>query len=118
MIFILFMTLLSAPQQPQGGRGREGGGPVPVTGTGVIIGRVVEGNTTSAVAGTVVTITGAGGGVNQRVRVDASGRFLFRDLPVGEFSVVATKSGYVGGAAGQRRPTGRRVPWSLRPANG
>jgi Carboxypeptidase regulatory-like domain len=97
----------------QGGRGREGGGPVPATGTGVIIGRVVEGNTTSAVAGTVVTITGAGGGVNQRVRVDSSGRFLFRDLPVGEFSVVATKSGYVGGAAGQRSPNGPTRPVEL-----
>jgi hypothetical protein len=113
MTFILFMTLLLAPQQPQGGRGREGGGPVPVTGTGVIIGRVVEGNTTSAVAGTVVTITGAGGGVNQRVRVDSSGRFLFRDLPAGEFSVVATKSGYVGGAAGQRSPNGPTRPVEL-----
>lgn len=112
MVFILFMAFVFAPQA-QGGRGREGGGPVPVTGTGVIIGRVVEGNTTSAVAGTVVTITGAGGGVNQRVRVDSSGRFLFRDLPVGEFSVVASKSGYVGGAAGQRSPNGPTRPLEL-----
>ena len=111
MSFILFMTFMAAPQA-QGGRGRAEGA-APPTGTGVIIGRVVEAATTSGVAGTVVTLSGAGGAITQRVRVDSSGRFLFRDLPVGEFTVIARKAGYVGGAAGQRSPNGPSRPVEL-----
>jgi carboxypeptidase family protein len=112
MSFILVMTFMPAPQA-QGGRGRAGGAAPPPTGTGVIIGRVVEAATTSGVAGTVVTLTGAGGAVTQRIRVDSSGRFLFRDLPVGEFTVIASKAGYVGGASGQRSPNGPSRPVEL-----
>ena len=105
MSLILFMTFMPAPQA----QGRA----APPTGTGVIIGRVVEAATTSGVAGTVVTLSGAGGTITQRVRVDSSGRFLFRDLPVGEFTVIARKAGYVGGAAGQRSPNGPSRPVEL-----
>src|SRR5262245_32553212 len=110
MTFILFfMTFMPAPQA-QGGRA---GGAAPPTGTGAIIGRVLEAATTSGVAGTVVTLSGAGGSITQRVRVDSSGRFLFRDLPVGEFTVIARKAGFVGGAAGQRSPDGPSRPVEL-----
>ncbi|HEX7778129.1 MAG TPA: carboxypeptidase-like regulatory domain-containing protein, partial [Vicinamibacterales bacterium] len=104
-------ALVTASQQaPPGqipiGRGRAGDAPSPArTGSGVIVGRVVDSMSTSAVPGAIVTITGAGA-APQRVQVDASGRFLFRDLPNGEFSIVAARPGYVGGLTGQRLPSG------------
>ena len=114
----LSTTLVTASQQPPPGqipvgRGRAGGAPpAPRTGSGVIVGRVVDSTSTSAVPGAIVTVTGAGA-APQRVQVDASGRFLFRDLPNGEFSIVAAKPGYVGGLAGQRLPSGPSRPLVL-----
>jgi carboxypeptidase family protein len=111
-------ALVSASQQPPPGqipigRGRAGGAPpAPRTGSGVIVGRVVDSTSTSAVPGAIVTITGAGA-APQRAQVDASGRFLFRDLPTGEFNIVAAKPGYVGGLPGQRLPSGPSRPLAL-----
>jgi protocatechuate 3,4-dioxygenase beta subunit len=111
-------TLVTASQEPPAGqipvgRGRAGGASPPArTGSSVIAGRVVESASTSAVPSAVVTITGAGA-APQRVQVDASGRFLFRDLPNGEFNIVAAKPGYFGGQAGQRLPGGPSRPVAL-----
>ena len=101
------------PVQNPGGRGGRGGPPTPPrTGTALIVGRVLDGGSTSAVAGAVVTITGSGA-APQRVQVDASGAFLFRGLPAGDFNVIAAKTGYVGGLVGQRQPNGPTRPLQL-----
>ncbi|HYN06913.1 MAG TPA: carboxypeptidase-like regulatory domain-containing protein [Vicinamibacterales bacterium] len=101
------------PVQDPGGRGgRAGGAPETRTGTGIVIGRVVEGVTNAGVPGAVVTIAG-GGAPQQRVRVDPNGRFVLRDLPSGEFNIGASKPGYVGGSAGQRLPNGPSRPVEL-----
>jgi carboxypeptidase family protein len=105
-------ALVTARQERPSGQvqtGRPRPAPPPRTGTGVIAGSVVDSTSTSAVPGAIVTITGAGA-APQRVQVDASGRFLFRDLPSGEFSISASKPGYVGGLAGQRLPSGPSRP--------
>jgi hypothetical protein len=41
-----------------------------------------------------------------RLLTDDQGRFVFRDLPAGSFSLTATAPGYVPGALGQPRPNG------------
>jgi hypothetical protein len=110
-------ALVTASQQPPPGqlpvgRGRAGGPPEPRTGTAAIVGRVVEADSTSAVAGAIVTASGAGASP-QRVQVDADGRFVFRGLPGGDFQVMAARAGYVGGLAGQRLPNGPARPVQL-----
>ncbi|HEY7476506.1 MAG TPA: carboxypeptidase-like regulatory domain-containing protein [Vicinamibacterales bacterium] len=109
-------TAAPAPQLPvqnPGGRGGRGGPPTPPrAGTAIIVGRVLDGGSASAVSGAVVTITGSGA-APQRVQVDASGGFVFRGLPGGDFSIVAAKTGYVGGLAGQRQPNGPTRPLQL-----
>ncbi len=118
MVSVLSGTaLITAAQQPPSGqlpvgRGRAGGPPEPRTGTAAIIGRVVEADSTSAIAGAIVTVSGAGVSP-QRVQVDAEGRFVFRGLPTGDFQVMAARAGYVGGLAGQRLPNGPARPVQL-----
>ena len=118
MVSVLSGTaLITAAQQPPSGqlpvgRGRAGGPPEARTGTAAIVGRVVEADSTSAVAGAIVTVSGAGASP-QRVQVDADGRFVFRGLPGGDLHVMAAKAGYVGGLAGQRLPNGPARPVQL-----
>jgi len=83
---------------------------VPTAPSGLIVGQVVDAGSGRPVAGAIVAITGADGG---RRLPDASpvlstsdGRFFFRDLPRGTFTITATKMGYVEGASGRRRPLG------------
>ena len=47
------------------------------------------------------------------VMTDEKGRFLFKDLPAGEFVVTATKSGFHRGGFGQRRAGGDPLPFFL-----
>jgi hypothetical protein len=42
----------------------------------------------------------------RRVLADSDGRFVFRDLPQGTYSVSTQLSGYLGGSFGQKRPGG------------
>ena len=74
-------------------------------GTGVIVGRVVEADGRSTVAGTVVTLSHAGF-APVRVLSDGQGRFAFRALPKGTFNLTATRPGFVDGAYGRLRPGG------------
>ncbi len=94
----------------------------PITGTGIILGRVVDAGTTSPVADAVVTLLGAALGTNsafvndgngggpRRMVTDAQGNFLFHDLPKGTYNMNVTAAGYDFGSYGQPRPvagTGR-----------
>src|SRR5688572_14396778 len=79
-------------------------------GTGVIAGRVVEADGRSTVAGAIVTLSQAGF-APQRALSDGQGRFAFRALPKGTFSLTATRPGFVDGAYGRLRPGG--TPLSL-----
>lgn len=119
LVSVLSVTafVTATPQDPPAGqlpvgRGRAGGPPEPRTGTGLVIGRVVDGGSGNTVPGAIVTISG-GGAAPRRVQVEDGGRFLFRDLPAGEFSLMAAKAGYVGGAVGQRSPGGPLRPLEL-----
>jgi protocatechuate 3,4-dioxygenase beta subunit len=89
--------------------------------TGVIAGRVIDVTSGRPVGGAMVALAvGAPMPTNSSgnqppppsptrrgvVVADADGRFVFRDVPPGEYSVVATREGYAAGASGRMRPSG------------
>src|SRR6187397_390082 len=85
-------------------------------GQSVIVGRVVEGGSTSPVPGASVFLAGSVLGTpatmftngvpggQRTVEADAQGRFVFRDLPPGTYRLSAAASGFVGAEIGDRRP--------------
>jgi len=91
-----------------------GAAPTPssVTATAQIIGSVVDGRSGQPLTGSVVTIAGRGVAA-RHVVVDPSGRFVFRDLPAGNFSLQATKAGYVGGGFKQQQALGLPAPFEI-----
>lgn len=81
----------------------------PTTGTGLVVGQVVDGATNQPISDVVVTLSrigpSASAGLWQRlVKVDGEGRFFFGVLPPGRFSLIAAKPGYLRGAYGQGWP--------------
>ncbi len=88
--------------------GRTGlGQQTPPTGSGLIVGTVVDAATKRPVSGAVVVITGPGMSP-PAVSVGQDGRFVFTDLPPGAFHLVAAKPGYLDSGPGQQSPTGVR----------
>jgi hypothetical protein len=88
------------------------------TGTGLIVGQIVEAGSGRPIAGGVATITGAplaSGSGPPRIQAitGTDGRFVFRDLPKGSYTLTATKGGYLEGAVGRRRPGGQTQPIEL-----
>jgi len=74
-------------------------------GTGLIYGQAIDGVSTRPVANALVTLMVAGS-IPVRVLTDSDGRYAFRDVPRGGFSVTASKPGYSDGAYGRLRPDG------------
>ncbi len=76
---------------------------------GLIVGQVVDADTGRPIAGAVVML-GVGPVSSEPTRVAATseGRFVFRDLPAGTISLVATKTGYALAADRRRRLRARR----------
>jgi hypothetical protein len=102
--------------------------PTAAAGNGLILGRVVDAGSGQGVAGALVTLTPSGpsaaplgeltesrplgppsilsAGSSLRVLTADDGRFVFRDLPAAQFSLVATTPAYTTGAYGRVRPNG------------
>ncbi|HYN07064.1 MAG TPA: carboxypeptidase-like regulatory domain-containing protein [Vicinamibacterales bacterium] len=103
--------------------------PITSTGTGLIVGRVIDAGTGRPVGGALVSIGGSAppapgrtvvmnapggqpvtfgpsGPSMPRLMTDSEGRFVFRNLPKGAFNLTAVKPGYVDGAYGRLRPNG------------
>lgn len=72
------------------------------TGTGRIAGRVVAADTGAPIRRADVQLTAPETGV-KLARTDQEGRFDFRDLPAGRYSLGASRPGYVSVQYGQRR---------------
>ncbi len=85
--------------------------PAPVARDGVITGQVVDAASGKPVSAAIVSIGGAALPARvgpsappgpPRILTGADGRFVFRELPPGSFTIAATKGGYADGAAGSR----------------
>jgi uncharacterized protein (DUF2141 family) len=70
-------------------------------GTGLIVGQVIDATSGKGLGGAVVALAGA-----RRVMTTTDGRFVLRNVPQGSHNLTATKSGYIDGAFGTRRPGG------------
>ena len=74
---------------------------------GTIAGQVVDATRGRPVSAAVVTLGGAGVQHGEpRILSSADGRFVFKDLPPGNFTIAAAKSGYAEGSYGRHRPGG------------
>jgi hypothetical protein len=82
------------------------------TGTGRILGRVVSTDTGGPLRRAQVRLTAPEIGVKMAL-TDADGRFEFRELPAGRFTLNASKSGYVSVQYGQTRPFEQGRPIEL-----
>src|SRR4029453_18943809 len=78
-------------------------GRAPKIGPGRLRGRVIAGDTGSAVRRAQVRISGSEIGTKTAL-TDTQGRYEFRDLPAGRFNVSVSKSGFVTMQYGQNRP--------------
>jgi hypothetical protein len=89
--------------------------------TGLIVGQVLDGSTGRPLAGALVSISGpflvrTVDGIRAgppRVLTGSDGRYFFRNVPSGSFTISATRPGYSPGAFGRRRPGGGSVPIAM-----
>ena len=70
-------------------------------GTGLILGRVLDGDSRRPVDRAVVSLFSPQGAVDP-VMTDAQGRFVFRNLPKGQYQLRSMRPGYVDGAYAKR----------------
>lgn len=94
-------------------------GPVPA-GTAVLAGQVIDETVKQPLGGVTVTLAmvnppARAGGPSTNTRraaalTNADGRFVFRDVPSGKFTVTSSLTGYAAGAVGQVRPAGPSQP--------
>src|SRR4051794_6316002 len=81
-----------------------GPGQAPATGTSRIRGRVLAADTGQAIRRAVVRINAPELREMRTTSTDPEGRYEFRDLPAGRFSVSASKGAFVTLNYGQTRP--------------
>lgn len=100
-------------QFPRGGRtGPRDSMPQP-TGTGVLRGRVVGGESGGPLRHAVVRLSGIDMREGKMAATDEQGKWEIRDLPAGRFNLNASKGGYVALDYGQRRPFEQGRPIEL-----
>ena len=97
--------------------------PVQTPGTGVVAGQVIDETTKRPVGGAVVTLSAMAAPGQPAIPpaqarrgvavANSEGRFVFRDVPAGTFSLTATQNGYAPGATGRRRPNGPSGTFTL-----
>lgn len=76
--------------------------------SGLIVGQVRDAGTQRPVASAVVSLNGppAPTGRHTPVLTGSDGRFIFREMARGNYTITASKGGYVEGAYGRSRPGG------------
>jgi hypothetical protein len=83
------------------------------TGTAVVRGRVIGGESGTPLRRAVVRISGQGMPEGRMTTTDEQGRYEFKDLPAGRFGLFANKAGYVPMQYEQRRPLSGGKPLDL-----
>lgn len=99
---------------------RQAPAPPQATGTAVLAGQVIDETIKQPLGGVVVTLAmmnapARAGGPSTTTRraaalTNAEGRFVFRDVPAGTFTVTSALAGYAAGAFGQVRAAGPSQP--------
>jgi hypothetical protein len=111
---VLNLPLSAAAQEPVT--------PADTAGTALVVGQVVDAASTRPLNGALVrlsltpepgTIAASPAPPPLQVMTGADGRFVFRDLPKGKFTITSTKGGYLDGGHGRRRPSGPVLPVEL-----
>ena len=100
------------PRDPNAGPG--GGNGDQAAGTAVIRGRVVSSDAGTPVRRAQVRAQAGEIRANRLVSTDAQGRFEFKDLPAGRWTVTASKAGYMTLRFGQKRAFEAGTPIDLR----
>src|SRR5580765_9016896 len=91
--------------------------PAPQTGTAVVRGRIVTGDTGKPLRRSRVSFSSPQlGGPPRTVNTGLDGRYEVRDLPAGQYTVSAERSGFMTLRYGQRRPF--ETPRQLRVLDG
>lgn len=111
---IALLFLLSSPSfaQPPGQTtpARDPRAATP-TGSAVIRGRVVAGDTGRPLRRALIRVTGADlGGGGRTTSTSAEGRYEIKDLPAGRFTMTVSRGGYLQLRYGQRRPFEQAKP--------
>ena len=93
------------------------------TATGIVSGQVTDATTGRPIGGAVVTLSAVAAAnqppipaaqARRGVAVaNASGRFVFRDVPAGTYTLASTRNNYAPGATGRRRPGGPTATFTL-----
>ena len=86
--------------------------------SGVIAGRLTSADQGQPVRKAQVRLTSASPRQTRTMATDAEGRFSFPQLPAGDYTLVATKPGYLEMAYGARRPGGGVPGVSIKLASG
>ncbi len=89
--------------------------PAAAKGTAVLSGTVVAADTGAPIRRVQVRATTSDGKDNQVALTDEQGRFELRELVGGRYTVIASRSGFVGVQYGQRRPNERGTPVDVAP---
>lgn len=102
---VLLLPILAAAQSPASATPpRDRAATEAPTGTGRLRGRVVASDSGTPLRRAQVRATGGAVRTTRLTSTDAEGRYEFRNLPPGRYTITVNKAGYVGLEFGQRRP--------------
>src|SRR5262245_41811986 len=110
LVLSLAFALAAAPAsaqvvQPQRMPSRDSRGAPPATGTAVIRGRVVAGDSGKPLRRAHIQVSAPELGPEGRsTSTNLDGKYEITDLPPGRYSITVTRSGYLRLSYGQRRP--------------
>ncbi|MBI4266210.1 MAG: carboxypeptidase regulatory-like domain-containing protein [Acidobacteria bacterium] len=112
VVLVLSIATMTPVRSAQTPAGRSGTNRAP-TASGIIRGRITAADTGRPLRRAQVTVTAAEIGMPRRTDTSLDGRYEFRDLPAGRYSVSVTRSGYLSLRYGQRRPMEQARPLQL-----
>jgi hypothetical protein len=77
---------------------------VPIPATASVVGRITAADSLGPVRGAEVRLRATDGRENRLITTDADGRYQIRGLTAGEWTLTASKAGFISQQFGQRRP--------------
>src|SRR5579862_2548305 len=85
----------------------------PATGHSTLRGRIIDADSGQPMRRAMVRVSAPTPQVTRSMLTDADGRYEFRDLPAGRFSINVSKTAYVGWSYGQTQPNSPGKPLAL-----